>query len=536
MYEAKIKDDPLFDLVKSLTKTEKAFFQKYACIHIKGEENYYVKLFDILDGMEYFDGAALRKKLGKKNMPQQLHRTKNYVYNQILNSLREYHAAITIEDQLTDTLKDIEIMYGKGNYELCKSLLENGKALAYKYEKLNAIIEFLEWDKKLISKDVGFKNKTALLSEILTEHKSLLEQKKNLYKYELWFNKMYTVIKSNNKIREVHQLADWEEIMGQDIFKEESKALTFKAKIIYNYCWGGFYYCTGNWQKVLEVVKRRFELLESRKELISDSPHQYINILGNKLGLLVNLSTMQGTSLEEGKTQFFKIVKTMNKFGRLWRSVTGLSEIEIRVFANTTIHELGFYVSRGEFKKAIHFSKKAERKMDSLSQNIGRASELAYLYYTTYAYFGAGEYRRALRYINYILNNNYLEIREDLQCFTRILNLMIHYELGNIFVLESAVLHAKRFLKQKGHFFAYEKCLLAFFRKAAMMKLDTRKAEGKALLSLKNIMQSVSDNKYATNIDEYYHFMWWIESKLEHKPLDEVVQEGVANFIQEAKH
>jgi hypothetical protein len=49
-------------------------------------------------------------------------------------------------------------------------------------------------------------------------------------------------------------------------------------------------------------------------------------------------------------------------------------------------------------------------------------------------------------------------------------------------------------------------------------------------------MESAPHNKYATNIDEYYHFMWWIESKLAHKPLAEVVQEGVANFIQEAKH
>ena len=81
--------------------------------------------------------------------------------------------------------------------------------------------------------------------------------------------------------------------------------------------------------------------------------------MGNKLGLLVNLSTMQGASLEEGATQFFETVKTMNKFGRLWRSVTGISEIEIRVFANTTIHELGFYVSRGEFDTAMQFSKKA---------------------------------------------------------------------------------------------------------------------------------------------------------------------------------
>jgi len=44
MYEAKIKDDPLFDLIKSLTQTEAAFFKKYACIHVKGEENNYVQL------------------------------------------------------------------------------------------------------------------------------------------------------------------------------------------------------------------------------------------------------------------------------------------------------------------------------------------------------------------------------------------------------------------------------------------------------------------------------------------------------------
>ncbi len=49
-------------------------------------------------------------------------------------------------------------------------------------------------------------------------------------------------------------------------------------------------------------------------------------------------------------------------------------------------------------------------------------------------------------------------------------------------------------------------------------------------------MEKAPHNKYATNIDEYYQFMWWIEGKLEHKPLHEVVQEGVANVIQEAKH
>jgi hypothetical protein len=48
-------------------------------------------------------------------------------------------------------------------------------------------------------------------------------------------------------------------------------------------------------------------------------------------------------------------------------------------------------------------------------------------------------------------------------------------------------------------------------------------------------MESAPHNKYATNIDEYYHFMWWAESKLAHKPLAEVVQEGVEKLTQKAK-
>ena len=530
MFEAKIKEDPLFDLVKSLTQTEKVFLKKYAHIHVKGGKNNYLQLFGILNEMEYFDEKELRKKLGKKNKPKQLHRVKNYLYNQILNSLREYHASITISEQLTDTLKDIEIMYGKGNYDQCKSFIEKGKSLAYKYEKLNAIVEFLEWNKKLISKDIGFKNKQILLSKIFSELKTVLEKQRNQYEYEQWFNKMYTVIKSNNKIRDEHQLDEWNKIMGQEIFMDESKAMSFKAKIIYNYCWGAYHYCSGNWEKVILAVNRRHELLDSKKELISDSPHQYINILGNRLGLLVNLGIMKSQPLEEGEKQFYEITKSMKKFGRLWRSVTGISEIEIRIYVNTIIHEMGLHISRGNFQQAVAVSKKSEEKMDNLSKNIGKSSKIAYLYYTGYAYFGAGDNRRALHYINFIMNDNYLEIREDLQCFTRILNLMIHYELGNVFVLESGVLHAKRFLKQKGYFFEYEKLLLNFFKKAAMMKLDSRKEESKALLKLQKNLKADVSNKYARNFDEYYHVIWWIKSKLNREPLASIITEEVQSI------
>ena len=527
MNASKIQVDPLFELVKSLSIIEKDYFRKFVTLHIKGDKNNYVKLFDVLAAMESYEESAIKKGLGLKSFPKQLHRVKNYLYHQILKSLRTYHAEITIDGQLKNALRDVEILYSKGMYLECKEKLNVAKPLAYNYDKLTRIIELLEWEIKLIPKDIGFEDQANILKHLFEERKMILDKKLNLYKYELWFNKIYTLIKSNNKIRDIKQLQDWEEIMKQDIFQDESKALSFHAKILYSYCWGAFYYSTGNRKMVMEVVERRHELLESRQNVIHDTPHQYINILGNKLNLLVNLPTMQNTNIEEDKTRFFKMVKTMKKFGSLWHSVTGTSEIETRVFANTTIHEMGFYISRGEFKKAISVTRKTEKQMTNLSNKIGLSSELAFLYYSAYAHFGNEEYREALQYINYLLNNNYFAIRVDLQCFSRILNLIIHYELGNIFVLENAVLHARRFIKNKGLLFKYEKNILSFFRKASLLKFDDKRSETKGLLELREKLMRAKESEYSENFDEYHHFMWWIESKLSRKPLSKVIKEGL---------
>jgi len=527
MHTSTIEDDPLFELVKSLSIVEKAYFRKFVTLHIKGGENNYVILFDVVEAMDSYEESAIKKELGPKNFPKQLHRVKNYLYHQILKSLRAYHSETTIDGQLKNTLRDVEILYSKSLYQECEEQLNAARTLAYKYDKLTRIIEILEWEIKLIPKDIGFEDQANILHQLFKERRILLEQKFNLYQYELWFNKIYTLCKSNNKIRDPKQLEPWQKIMSQDIFKDESRALSFHAKVLFNFCWGIFYYSSGQWENVTRVVERRHELLESRPDLLSDAPHQYINVLGNMLTVQVNLSTILTTSSRAHARGFHQTMKKLNKFGRSWTSVLESIEIDLRVFANSTVHELGFHISRGEFKKAVKITRKTEKRMKDLSKKTGTSSELAFLYYSAYAHFGNGEYRKALKYINYLLNNNYFAIRTDLQCFTRILNLLIHYELDNIFVLENAVLHSRRFIKKKGLLFKYEKNILSFFRRASLSKFDNTKSEVKGLLELRNKLLRAKETVYSTNFDEYHHFMWWIESKLRAVPLSKIIKEGL---------
>ena len=104
---------------------------------------------------------------------------------------------------------------------------------------------------------------------------------------------------------------------------------------------------------------------------------------------------------------------------------------------------------------------------------------------------------------------------------------MIHYELGNIFVLENAILHTRRFIKKKGMLFKQEKIILSFFRKASLLKFEDQLKEQKGLLELKKKLIQTNQTEYGSNFDEYHHFIWWTECKIQNKPLSLTIQNSL---------
>ena len=46
-------------------------------------------------------------------------------------------------------------------------------------------------------------------------------------------------------------------------------------------------------------------------------------------------------------------------------------------------------------------------------------------------YFTVDDYDNCIKYVNMIMKNKNIKMREDLQCFTRVLNLIAHWEAGH---------------------------------------------------------------------------------------------------------
>ena len=79
--------DALFQLVKSLEKSEKRNFKLYVKRNSSSDDLKIIQLFDALDKMNDYDEAALLKK-NKSIKKQQLSNLKANLYRQLLTSLR----------------------------------------------------------------------------------------------------------------------------------------------------------------------------------------------------------------------------------------------------------------------------------------------------------------------------------------------------------------------------------------------------------------------------------------------------------------
>jgi len=98
----KTPSNKLFNLVNSLTGSEKRYFKLFVNKNQTGKHNKYILLFDAIDAQEIYDDEALRK-IVYSNQPIQSRKfseLKNYLYELILKSLQGYDEKTSVEYKL----------------------------------------------------------------------------------------------------------------------------------------------------------------------------------------------------------------------------------------------------------------------------------------------------------------------------------------------------------------------------------------------------------------------------------------------------
>jgi len=170
--------------------------------------------------------------------------------------------------------------------------------------------------------------------------------------------------------------------------------------------------------------------------------------------------------------------------------------------------ELEVYRDTRQIDRAVVLISEIEKYLVKYKQEIPDTYSLMLSYQIGYMFILKKDYSSALHWINKILNSNYAETRNELQCYARVLNFIIHFELDNIIVLRYAVDNARRFFKKKKLSSHSLSTVLRMFS-----KLSLAGPEQYSEIFLDSL-KTLSENLKTDDMSDYIDIPSWIESKI----------------------
>jgi hypothetical protein len=498
--------DDLFQLIKSLDQSEKRYFKVFATMHIKdNDSNKYVRLFDAIDSLSEYDESEVRKSFKGEKILNQLHVAKNYLYNTILKSLRLYYSEKSKLNELMDLLRDVQILYDKSLFKQCRKHLDKAKKIAYKFEKHAQILAILDWEKTLARTNAYADINEEELLEYYAEHNKATEDLSNINDYWKLTMKSFLLKKKHGDIRDVNELKKFNEIINDPLLKSESNARTFISKTFYYNIKGLYYLTNKDYKNLLFYCIKLVELLEANPHLLKED--NYISSLYNLLLVQIELK------------KYDDALETIKKLRNIQtKSLT----VQSRIFSTSYDTELNLYLRTGDFKKGIPLVSDIEEGLKKFREKLNKETETLFSYNIAYIYFGINDYDNALKYLNKIINDSELNIRQDIQCFARILNLLVHYELKNYDLIEYSIKSTKRYLSNKNNLKKFELLTLGYIKKLLNSKSDEDRIY--IYRTWEKELLKFTDDKLEINVFEYFDFLSWLRSKISGKNFTEIIK------------
>ncbi len=501
----KVTDD-LFQLIKSLDQSEKRYFKVFSTMHIKeADNNKYVILFDAIDKQAEYDENEIRHQFKNEKFLNQIHVAKNYLYNTILKSLRLFHSEKSKLNELTDILRDVQLLYDKSLFKQCRKLLDKAKRIAYTYEKHSQILALLDWEKTLARINSYADTDEKELMEFYEEYRETTENLNNINEYWKLNMKSFLLRKKKGEIRDKAELKKFNEIIKHPLLQSEDRATTFDSKTFYFNIKGLHYFTNKNYNELLKNSLKLVGLLEANPLIKNEN--NYITSLYNLLLVQIELLKYEDALI------------TIKKIRGL---ETRSAAMQARIFVTSYDTEMNLYLRTGEFEKGLKLIKGIEEGLQNFKEKINKESEVLFAYNIAYLYFGIAEYENALKWLNNIINDKELNIREDIQCFARILNLLVHFELRNYDLIDYTIKSTRRYLSNKNKLNKFELIILSYLRKLINSKTEDDKIF--IFMEWKKELNSISDDMLELKAYEYFDFMSWLESKLGKKSFGQVVK------------
>src|SRR5450432_5716 len=350
--------DVLFQLIRSLEKSEKRHFKLYIKRSSGKEDLKIVRLFDAMDKLLVYDEKKLLKKLPGVTKSQ-LNNLKSHLYKQLLASLRLLKTAENTDLQLSEQLDHARLLYNKGLKHQSLKILERAKELAKANNKLNFLAQLISLEKKIETLHITRTSleKTEQLTREAREISDHIDRVTRLSNLALLLYRWY--------VENGHARNDADEKGLRDFFKQNTLSDTsnlddFYEKLYLYQSYSWFAFIRQDFLMYYRYAQKWIDLFEEEPLMISVETGHYVKGMHNMLNALFDLR------------HFGKFAQILKKFEEYYNSPEGQHHDNFRIHTWVYIHlaKINQCLMTGTFREGLALVPEITSKLTEYSAYI----------------------------------------------------------------------------------------------------------------------------------------------------------------------
>jgi tetratricopeptide (TPR) repeat protein len=511
----KTQKESLFRLVKSLSKSEKRQFKLYVNRFESNTDKKFIALFDLLDKMSVYDEQKIaNSKIVKR---EQLSNVKSHLYRQILVSLRLSISSTNKRLQLREQLDYVYILYNKGLYEQSLQMLQRVKAQAIKLDERATEFQAIEFEKAV---QTQYLSKTSFdyVSEIATQstqiasHNEVTAKLSSLALLLYAKNVHYGYVKNDKEFRDITRFFEShiEEIDLENAGFSES-FWYYKSHLLYSIL-------VQDLLSAYKFANKWVELFYMSPDMIQLHPVFFIRGHQHLFEILYLLKYMSK----------FKMALERFESTLAQPSFPKNHNISPYIFMGRYNNKINFHFLEGSFDEAIPLIPDVLNGVVQHADQLDQHHIMVLYYKIACIYFGAGNLQKCIAYLQLIISDKSLRVHQDLMCFSRVLNVVAHYDAGLDYELETQVKQTYKFLLKMDELQAVQKEMIRFMRSLTDIYPNELK---QAFRQLHASLKRFENDPYEKRSFLYLDILSWLESKIENRSIGEVIREKASLLI-----
>jgi hypothetical protein len=490
------ENSSLFSLIKSLNKNEKRYFRLFSSMQ-SGNKNY-LDLFNSMEKEKSYHESRFREKYRNEKFILQLAYNKNYLYRLIIKCLAVYNTESSAESKIQLMITECKILFNKAMYREYFNAIDKAKKYSLKYERFGYFLQILDMEKVIIRKEELQTDKSVSLYK---EAIAATEKIRNMFDFSLLSSRSLYNYREYGTARGKKQENEINDILTNPLISDINNALSSRAK-------ESFYRIHEIINNTRADYQKAIESLEKRKDIVENDPAPFEDyIIDTKSEILHSImNTYLNMNMFNEAEKYLKLY-----YATLTEQRADIIDYEIF----STFVRFQVYLKKGEVKRASRLIPLLEKILVDYKNKMLIDLELNIHFTIIKCRILEKNFSQALKSANILLAHPLLGKRADYETYTRILNLIIHFELGNYSLLKYLMISTYRYLYKHKKKFRLETVVLQFIRKIPDVKTD----EGLrySFTRFKKKLEKLKKDEYEKNAFEYFDFLEWINGKINSK-------------------